>query len=80
MGVGTSIFLIALGAILNFGVNAEVSGLDLDVIGVILMIVGAIGLVVSMFFWSTWGGIGGSRQRRTVVQQPGYVEERRDVF
>lgn len=78
MGVGTSIFLIALGAILDFGVNVSTRGLDLHAIGLILMIVGLIGLVVSLFFWSSWGGFGTYR-RRTVVRPGGYVDER-DVY
>jgi hypothetical protein len=52
-----------------------VSGLDINTIGVILMIVGAIGLILSMMFWSSWGGVGGTRRRTTVVDDappPGY--------
>lgn len=55
MGVGTSIFLIALGAILRYAVTATVSGVSLDTIGVILMVVGVIGLVLSLVFWSAIG-------------------------
>ncbi|MDQ3574585.1 MAG: DUF6458 family protein [Actinomycetota bacterium] len=54
MGIGVSIFLIAVGAILAFAVNFTISGLELDVVGVILMIVGAIGLVTSLLFWSSF--------------------------
>ncbi len=50
MGIGTSLFLIALGAILAFAVNAELAGLELETIGLILMIVGALGLVISLLF------------------------------
>jgi Domain of unknown function (DUF6458) len=50
MGIGTSIFLIAVGAILYFAVNADVSGLEISTVGLILMIVGALGLVISLFF------------------------------
>jgi hypothetical protein len=69
MGLGVSIFLIAVGAILTWAVNASVSGLELDTIGVILMIVGVLGLVLSMIFWSSWGGFanGGTRRRTTYV-------------
>ena len=69
MGLGVSIFLIAVGAILTWAVNASVSGLELDTIGVILMIVGVLGLVLSMIFWSSWGGFanGGARRRTTYV-------------
>ena len=72
MGIGVSIFLIAIGAILVWGVNAEVAGMDIDAIGVILVIVGAIGILVSMMFWSSWGGFGG-RRREVVVDDRGPV-------
>src|SRR4029453_2418479 len=68
MGLGVSIFLIAVGAILTWAVNATVSGLELQTIGVILMVVGALGLVLSMIFWSSWGGVGGSSRRTTYVE------------
>lgn len=51
MGIGVSIFLIALGAILAFAVNVSVSGLDISVVGWILMVVGAIGLIMTAFIW-----------------------------
>jgi hypothetical protein len=50
MGIGTSIFLIALGAILKFAVTASVSGIELATVGVILMIVGILGLIISLLF------------------------------
>ena len=53
MGIGTSIFLIAAGAILYFAVNADVSGLEISTVGLILMLVGALGLVISLFFLSS---------------------------
>lgn len=55
MGLGVSIFLIAVGAILAFAVNATVSGVDLVIVGWVLMGVGALGVVLSMIFWSTMG-------------------------
>jgi Domain of unknown function (DUF6458) len=58
MGISLSILLLAVGAVLTWAVSAEVSGLDITAVGVILMIVGAIGLVVSFAFWSSWGGFG----------------------
>jgi hypothetical protein len=64
MGVGTSLFLIAVGAILDFAVSVTTTGFNINTIGVILMIVGAVGLVLSLFFWSSWGG--GGFHRRTV--------------
>ena len=53
MGIGTSLFLIAVGAILYFAVDADVSGLEISTIGVILMIVGIIGLLISLFMVSS---------------------------
>ena len=68
MGLGASLFLIAGGAILVWGVTGEVAGLDVDAIGVILMVVGIVGLILSMIFWSSWGGVGG-RRRATYVEE-----------
>ncbi len=80
MGVGTSIVLIAVGAILRFAVSVTTTGFNLHTIGVILMVVGGVGLFLSLVFWSTWGGFGGGdayRRRRRVVRDGdgGYVEE-----
>ena len=58
MGISLSVLLIAVGAVLAWAVNAEVSGIDLQVAGVILVIVGVIGLIASLVFWSSWGGFG----------------------
>ena len=83
MGIATSILLIAVGAVLTWGVTAEAEGLNVNNIGVILMIVGILGLVISMIFWSSWGGFhrraayveGGPvrtvapRRRATVVEE-----------
>jgi hypothetical protein len=63
MGIGGSIFLLALGAILAFAVNADISGLDINVVGYVLMLAGLIGLVVTIWYWN-------SRRRPAVVQQP----------
>jgi hypothetical protein len=65
MGVAVSILLIAAGAILTWGVTAEAEGLDVNAIGVILLVVGLLGLVLSMIFWSSWGGF---RRRATYVE------------
>ncbi len=63
MGVGVSIFLIAVGLILWLAINVDTDGrVDINMIGVILVIVGAIGLLLSMIFWSSWGGPGGWRR------------------
>jgi Domain of unknown function (DUF6458) len=53
VGIGTSLFLIAVGAILYFAVNASISGLSIATVGLILMIVGVIGLLISLFFLSS---------------------------
>lgn len=63
MGISLSLFFLAVGAILAWAVSAEASGIDINVVGVILMIVGAIGLVFSVIFWSSWGGFGGAQRQ-----------------
>jgi sulfite exporter TauE/SafE len=75
MGLGTSIFLIAVGAILDFAVDVQTRGFNLHTIGAILMIVGAIGVVLSLVFWSSWGGFGG----RDVAYQGGSPRRRRVI-
>jgi hypothetical protein len=78
MGIGVSLILIAVGAILTWAVETTVSGVDINAVGVILMIVGFVGLVISLIFWSSWGaGVpGGAGRRRTTtiddVPPPGY--------
>lgn len=75
MGMGTSIFLIALGAILKFAVSASVSGLALSTVGVILMVVGVLGLVLSLL-------MGDRLVRREAVVSPAAGERvvERDVI
>jgi hypothetical protein len=58
MGIGVSLLLIAVGAVLTWAVTATTSGLDVNAVGVLLMVVGFVGLVISMVFWSTWLGPG----------------------
>lgn len=76
MGLGVGLFLIAVGAILTFAVNATVSGVDIDVVGWILMGIGLVGILLSLMYWSSWGGPGYfSRRRTTYVDDappPGY--------
>ena len=67
MGVGVSLLLIAAGAILTWAVSAEASGVDLNTVGVILMVVGAAGLLLSLVFWSSWGGFGSRTESRTTT-------------
>lgn len=66
MGIGISIFLIAVGAVLAFGVDVAVRGLDLTTVGVILMIAGGIGLFMDLLIF---GGGGGRMGRRTTIVQ-----------
>ena len=72
MGITASLLLSAVGAILIWGVNATVSGLDVNAIGAILLVVGIIGFVLSIFFWSTWGGFGGPRRTAVVEDRVEY--------
>jgi hypothetical protein len=60
MGIGIGIFLIAVGAVLAFAVDAEVSGIDVQTIGVILIIVGALGVLLDLFLFAP--------RRRTVTE------------
>jgi hypothetical protein len=85
MGIGVSLILIAVGAILTWAVDAHVSGLNVNAVGVILMIVGLIGGVFSLAFWSSWWGPGyfgryatagpGTVRRRRVAAPAAVVEE-----
>ena len=68
MTLGTSLFLVAVGAILRYAVTATVSGIDLQTVGLILMIVGVIGAIVSVIWM-----IVASRRRTTVT-------DRRDAY
>jgi hypothetical protein len=78
MGFGVSIVLVAAGAILAFAVNTSVQGVDIRTVGWILLIVGIVGFVVSMIFWSSWAGPGYFTRRRTYIDEgpgappPGY--------
>ena len=69
MGIGGSIFLIAVGAILAFAVNVSLGWLDLNVVGWVMMLAGAFGLILTLWFWNS--------RRRTVVAAP--VEDRRVI-
>lgn len=71
MGIGVSVFLLALGAILAFAVDYSVSGLDINVIGIILMVAGAIGLLLTMLVFG--------RRDRGVAEER-VVTRERDVY
>jgi hypothetical protein len=82
MGIGVSLILIAVGAILTWAVNATASGVNITAVGVILMVVGLVGLLISLAFWSSWGAWipggaprgGARRTTSTTVDEapPGY--------
>src|SRR4051794_1403594 len=74
VGIGTSIFLIAIGAILKFAVHASVSGVDIATIGVILMIVGIIGLLISLFYTTVYA------RGRTADPVDRPVARERDIY
>ena len=84
MGLGVSLLLVAGGAILVWGVTSEPSGLDLDAIGVILMVIGIVGGILSLLLWRTWWGPGyftrspyveGAPHSRAYGRRSTYVEE-----
>jgi hypothetical protein len=85
MGIGASIFLIAIGAILVFAVNADLGGIDINVIGWILMLVGALGLLMTALIWGrrrTVVDAAPAERREVVTREPveyRRVEERRDL-
>ena len=68
MGLGASIIIFAIGAILTFGVTVSAEGLDLDAIGVILMIVGIVGALISALFLSSWAPYRTVFRERTVTE------------
>ena len=78
MGIGVSIFLLAVGAILKFAVDVNTQGVDLQTVGVILMVVGVIGLLMSLLFWSSIAPYG--RRRSVVVDDDVPVRSRRRVY
>ncbi|HJU48949.1 MAG TPA: DUF6458 family protein [Gaiellaceae bacterium] len=76
MGISASLILIAVGAILTWAVTTEVSGVDINTVGVILMVVGLVGALISVVFWSTWGGFGYAGRDTTVVRDRDRIVER----
>jgi hypothetical protein len=70
MSIGASLFMIAVGAILRYAVSDSIDGVDLPVIGLILMIVGIVGLLLSMLFWSSLGfGAREGTDRETIIDR-----------
>ena len=70
MGIGASLFLMALGAICYWALDFDIAGIDIDAIGIILMVIGGIGLLLSLLFWSSFS----PARRRDAV-----VTERREI-
>lgn len=68
MGIGISVFLIAVGAVLTFALDVSVSGVDLDMVGVIMMVAGVLGLVVDLVIFAP--------RRRHVADDGGYARTR----
>jgi hypothetical protein len=62
MGITVSLLLAAAGAILLWAVNTTSSGFDIHTAGVILLVVGIIGVVLSLAFWTSWGGFAVTRR------------------
>jgi beta-lactamase regulating signal transducer with metallopeptidase domain len=74
MGLGVSLILIAVGAVMAWAVHVTTSGFNVNTIGYILLIVGIVGALLSLVFWSSWAGPGyfadgGPRRRRTVIEE-----------
>jgi hypothetical protein len=69
MGLVISLILITVGAILIWGVNAESTDFNVDAVGVILMIVGFVAFLLSLFLWRSWWGPGAFVSRRTYVDR-----------
>ena len=84
MGIVTSMFLIAAGAIMRFAVSMQGHGFNVHTVGVILIIIGAIGAVLSIAFWASWGGFGHYHRgtvlagQRTVVNSQGTPVQQTD--
>ena len=72
MTIGSSVFLIAVGAILRYAVTATVSGVSLTTVGLILMIVGILGLILSLFYMLAWSPRRGRVVRDRVIERDPY--------
>lgn len=89
MGFVVSLLLIAIGAILTWGVTDKSNSINLDVIGVVLMIVGAVSFLLTLFFWESWWGAGSFRRTRYAAggypaegyeRRRAYGPRRRDAY
>lgn len=73
MGIVLSMLMIAAGAIMRFAVTTEGNGFNVGTTGMVLMVVGVIGAVLSIAFWASWGGF---RHQTAVVESPGTASGR----
>ena len=80
MGLAVSLILIAVGAILIWGVEAESTDFNVDAVGVILMIVGFVGFLLSMMMWRSFWGPGAFTSRRTYVDDRGAAAPAADQY
>lgn len=69
MTIGTSLLLIAVGAVLKYAVTAHVSGVDIQTVGVILMLVGILGLILSLLYTFVWSDRARNRNHRVVERE-----------
>jgi hypothetical protein len=72
VGIGVSVFLMAVGAVMTFALEADADGINLDTVGIILMIAGGLGLIISLLFWSSVAPWGSRTADRTVVREERY--------
>jgi hypothetical protein len=83
VGIVVSLLLIGVGAILTWAVTADAEGLDVNAVGVILMIIGVLGFALTLFFWQSWWGVGAWRRSAYVEGAPAprrrYLGGRRTV-
>lgn len=66
MGIVTSMLMIAVGGIMRFAVTAQGRGFNVHTTGMVLLIVGVLGTLLSIGFWASWGGFGRAGGRGTV--------------
>lgn len=69
MGLGTSLVLLAIGAILDFAVQVNTPGFNVHTVGVVLMVVGLLGILLSLVFWNSWGFGNRTGARRRMVEE-----------
>jgi hypothetical protein len=79
MTIAGAIFLIAVGAILKFATNVHVQGVSIDTVGLILMVAGVAGLILSFFQEAIWSDRTRRREALVAEERAGVPEERRDL-